>query len=81
MSASPETSPAIASPGSNMCNDNWSISRNSPQLDPPLTGTNDSVLSLAMQGDEGTHVRVLSHRYMGSFVDLMVSLDDGQQLH
>ena len=38
-------------------------------------------LSLAMQGDEGTHVRVLSHRYMGSFVDLMVSLDDGQQLH
>ena len=38
-------------------------------------------LSLALQGDEGTHVRVLSHRYMGSFVDLMVALDDGQQLH
>ena len=38
-------------------------------------------LSLAMQGDEGTHVRVLSYRYMGSFVDLMVELDDGQQLH
>lgn len=38
-------------------------------------------LSLALQGDEGTHVRVLSYRYMGSFVDLMVALDDGQQLH